>query len=124
MAGKTILLVDDEPSVLGLTQISLKRMGYTVLTASDGVEGAALFAKEVDSISILVTDVQMPKMDGLKLAVLARSLNPNLSIIFISGYAPTSGIESAVLDKGTWFVQKPFSIDKLEAAVRESLKVR
>jgi DNA-binding NtrC family response regulator len=122
MADEIILVVDDEPSVLGFAELALKRTGYTVLTAKDGLEGAALFEEKAASISVLVTDVQMPKLDGLKLAKLAKSLKPDLKIIFISGYAQSPGIENAVLDKHTRFLSKPFSLDKLEAAVREGLK--
>lgn len=91
------------------------------MTARNGLEGISVFENNMDSISLLLTDVQMPKMDGLKLATAAQSIKPDLNVIFMSGYAPTPGIEEAVLDRRSHFLPKPFSLDKLEATILKAI---
>src|SRR4051812_42376191 len=117
MAGETILIVDDEPTIRDLATIVLKSQGYNVLTAQDGLEGMAVFENKADAISLLLTDVQMPKLDGLKLAFAVRSIKPDLNVIFMSGYAPTTGITKAVEEWKAQFMPKPFTLDRLNTFV-------
>ncbi|HEY5491013.1 MAG TPA: PAS domain S-box protein [Gemmatimonadaceae bacterium] len=118
---ETILLVEDEPVVLALTAEMLETQGYTVLVAAG--PGAAIHAAEEHAgrIDLLLTDVIMPEMNGRELANKLAARQPRLRCLFMSGY--TSDIIGArgVLDHETQFLQKPFSLAALAAAVREAL---
>src|SRR3954467_7020796 len=113
MVSKTILVVDDEPSVRDIAALILKNAGYQVLTAKDGEDGMRVLENRATDISLLLTDVQMPKLDGLGLARAARALKPDLGIVFMSGYSPTNGVSKAVEDWNSQFLPKPFSLEKL-----------
>jgi two-component system, cell cycle sensor histidine kinase and response regulator CckA len=117
MNPRTILLVDDEPSVLGFASLVLQQAGYNVLTAQNGVDGLNEFIKSKDRISCVVTDVQMPQMDGINMAKAIHSENPDLKVVFISGYAPTQELASLVEDWSATYLTKPFTIESLAAAI-------
>jgi two-component system, cell cycle sensor histidine kinase and response regulator CckA len=119
MAPRTLLLVDDEPAVLAFTTLVLQRAGYHVLTAKNGIEGLNEFLKSKDEISIVVTDVMMPQMDGVKMAKAIRLENPTLKVVFISGYAPSDELSGLVEAWSATFLAKPFTIQSLEAAITD-----
>jgi CheY-like chemotaxis protein len=118
---ETILLVEDEPSILELTAKVLEGQGYTVLTA--GTPGAAiLLAMEYSGeIHLLLTDVVLPEMNGRDLAKNLLARHPHLRRLFMSGYTANVIAHRGVLDAGVHFIQKPFSIGSLAAKVREAL---
>jgi signal transduction histidine kinase/CheY-like chemotaxis protein len=115
---ETILLVEDEPSFLKLAASMLERLGYTVLAA--GTPGAALRIARAHAgdISMLITDVIMPEMNGRDLARNLLSLYPRLKRIFMSGYTADVIAHQGVLDEGTHFIQKPFTTKELADSVR------
>lgn len=119
---ETILLVEDEPSILLLGKRMLERMGYLVLAAA--TPGAALqMAEQHDgNIHLLLTDVIMPEMNGRDLAKRLLSLYPHMARMFMSGYTSDVIAHHGVLDEGVQFIQKPFSKAELSAKVREALK--
>jgi len=84
--SRHILVVDDESAVLHLVRVLLKTQGYKTLGATNGREAFALFKEHEDDINLLITDVVMPEMDGIELAVQVRSLRPNLPVLFVSGF--------------------------------------
>src|SRR5687767_9991547 len=84
-AVKTILVVEDESMILCLIKEVLKREGYHILTALDGIQGSLIFARDFDKIDLLLTDVSLPGMRGTELANFARKSRPDLKILFASG---------------------------------------
>jgi len=122
VGGKeTVLLVEDEPAILGVASEILKRLGYTVL-AANSPEDALLQAKgHTGEISLLLTDVVMPEMNGRDLAKHLLSHYPHLKRMFMSGYTSDIIAHQGVLDEGIHFIQKPFTVANLAVKVREVL---
>jgi len=118
---ETILVAEDEPSILRLAVIMLKQLGYTVL-AADAPEKAIQLAREhVGPVHLLVTDVVMPGMNGQALARELKALYPRIRSLFMSGYTADIIAHHGVLDKGVHFIQKPFDVKTLASKVREAL---
>ena len=81
-----ILVVDDEFAILKLITALLKTSGYKTLSAMNGTEAFALFKEHENEINLLITDIVMPEMDGVELAVQIHRLRPDLPVIFVSGF--------------------------------------
>jgi PAS domain S-box-containing protein len=118
---ETILLVEDEPSILRMTRMMLERTGYKVLAAGTPEEAIALAREHAGEIHLLMTDVVMPRMNGRDLARNLLSLYPNLNLLFMSGYTANLIAHHGVLDEGVQFIQKPFAKQDLLIKVREVL---
>jgi two-component system cell cycle sensor histidine kinase/response regulator CckA len=116
----TILLVEDEDMVRSVAERALARHGYDVVTATNGEEGLLILQDRQD-IDLLVSDVVMPIMDGPALGRQARSLYPDLPIIFMSGYAEKQLRQSIALNN-VEFLPKPFSVQKLAEVVRNAIQ--
>jgi PAS domain S-box-containing protein len=119
--SETILLVEDEPAILDLTQLMLKRLGYRVLTASTPGDALRIARQYDGDIHLLITDVVMPGMNGWQLAKNLLSLYPEVRYLFMSGYTGNVIAHHGVLDEGVNFIQKPFSLQRLAATVRQAL---
>ncbi len=118
---ETILLVEDEPAILKMTTIMLKRQGYTVLTASFPGEAIRLASEHSGRIGLLLTDVIMPEMNGRDLAKHLSSICPNVKCLFMSGYTANVIAHHGLLNENEQFIQKPFSLKNLGVKVREIL---
>ena len=118
---ETILLVEDEPSILELTAKMLERLGYVVLPAAAPGEAIRLAREHAGDIHLLMTDVVMPEMNGRDLAENLLSIYPEIKRLFMSGYTANVIAHHGVLDEGVRFIQKPFSMNELAAKVREAL---
>ena len=118
---ETILVVEDERSILTLATKMLEKRGYTVLAASSPSEAFRLAREHTGEIHLLLTDVIMPEMNGRDLAKNLLSLHPNIKCLFTSGYTANVIAHHGVLDEGTHFVQKPFSAEHLATKVRNAL---
>ncbi|MFY9893419.1 MAG: response regulator [Xanthobacteraceae bacterium] len=117
----TILLVEDEEGLRALNARGLASRGYTVIEAGNGLEAIDLLEKFDGQIDLVVSDVVMPEMDGPTLARELRSRNPDLKIIFVSGYAEDA-FQKHLPDHGQYaFLPKPFTLKQLVAAVKETL---
>jgi two-component system cell cycle sensor histidine kinase/response regulator CckA len=114
-AKAIILLVEDEPAVKGLFSQALNREGYTVHEARNGVEALEVI-KGIEHIDMLVTDVVMPYMKGPELARQLRAKQPDLKVIFVSGYVAPGDLGSHEA-----LLQKPFVRQQLIDKVREVL---
>jgi two-component system cell cycle sensor histidine kinase/response regulator CckA len=114
--GELVLVVDDEPQIRDITAAMLTRNGYRVLTASDGAEAVALFATRSGEISVLITDLIMPNLDGAALANIALHLNPRIKVLAMSGLS-SAGRSGKTERFGGAFLFKPFKIQALLAAV-------
>ena len=118
---ETILLVEDEPSILKVTTMLLAGQGYAVLAANTAGEAMHLAGEHFGEISLLMTDVVMPEMNGRDLAKNLLSLYPDLKCLYMSGYTADVIAYHCVLDEGVFFIQKPFTMTDLAAKVREVL---
>ena len=119
---ETILLVEDEPAMLSISSSMLTHLGYHVLAAASPEEALQLADKHTGPIHLLVTDVIMPGMNGRDLSKVIDSRHPGLRHIFTSGYTSDVMAARGMLEKGIHFIQKPFTIKRLAAKVREVLE--
>jgi two-component system cell cycle sensor histidine kinase/response regulator CckA len=119
--GETILLVEDEDGVRAAARRILAAQGYTVLEAFDGAEALALAAGHGSAIDLLVTDIVMPRKTGPQVAAELLAQRPELKVIYMSGHADEAIVPLSLAGSDTAFVQKPFTHDRLAAAVRELL---
>ena len=120
-AAKTILIVDDEETILSITGAILERFGYRVLTARDGVEAVDLANEHAGKIHLVLLDLNMPVMGGAEAFSLLRKTHPALKVILWSGYNLSPSIR-ALLDAGaSGFVRKPFRIEALTEEIRKVL---
>ena len=117
----TILVVEDEESVLGLAVRILKERGYSVLPARQAGEALDLCRAHAGTIQLLLTDVVMPGMSGPELAREVEALRPGIRILFMSGYTDSPLVREAAARDGTALLPKPFSPDELLHKVRERL---
>ena len=118
---ETILLVEDEPSILKMTRMMLERKGYTVLSAAIPSEAVEKANNHSGSIDLLMTDVVMPEMNGRALAEKITDLFPDIRRLFMSGYTANVIAHQGILDDGVAFIQKPFSMTDLTVKVRKVL---
>ena len=118
---ETILLVEDEPSVRMLVRDELRKLGYRVIEAKNGVEACLLATQQAGSLQLLLTDVVMPGMGGRELAQHLSVIKPDLRILFISGYMDDVGIMAGQKEGMSSFLQKPFTPEVLARAVRTLL---
>ena len=117
----TILVVDDDRSVRQGTAEGLRRAGYRVLEAKSGKDALAVLEQE-NAVDLLLTDIQMQRMDGGELAEAAQELHPDLRVLFMSGYTGGAALHDTVRDEGPSFIAKPFVMDNLLKKVRRILR--
>ena len=120
--GETVLVVEDEPALLMMAKMMLRKLGYQVLAAGTPGEAIALAEEHEGEIHLAITDVVMPEMNGRHLAEWLQSLHPGMRILFMSGYTADVIAHRGVLEKGVNFIQKPFAIKDLAAKVRDVLR--
>jgi CheY-like chemotaxis protein len=118
---ETILLVEDDESILDIGKVVLERFGYRVLAAHNPNSALTLVNNYPGRIHLLITDVIMPEMNGQELGRRLHGSHPELKVIFISGYTANVIAHHGVLNKGINFLQKPFSVLTLVEKVREVL---
>ncbi len=121
-ATETVLLVEDDPLVRGLTRRVLERQGYRVIEASSGAEALRLVERDGILFDLLLSDVVMPGMNGPELFARLVKDRPRLGCLFMSGYAEDVVVHHGM---GEWqgrLLSKPFSADKLAKVVREALE--
>src|SRR6185503_7959304 len=103
---ETILLAEDDPALREMAATLLRRLGYTVLTAANGVEALSLnHQRDAGPIDLLFTDVVMPHMSGKELSDRFRALYPHTRILFTSAYTESAIVHQGVLDKGVALLQ-------------------
>jgi PAS domain S-box-containing protein len=117
-AGKTVLVVDDEPTVRMLVLEVLNELGYAALEAADGAAGTKILQSPA-RIDLLITDIGLPGgMNGRQMADAARLRRPGLKVMFITGYAEPSVIGNDSLGPGMEVMTKPFSLDALALRIK------
>ena len=119
---ETILLVEDEDDVRMLIRDELRKLGYRIVEARNGVEACLVATPHIGNLKLLLTDIVMPGMSGTELARHLRVIKPELRLLFISGYTDDVGIGAG--DPGSAYLQKPFTPEALASSVRELLDVK
>jgi signal transduction histidine kinase/CheY-like chemotaxis protein len=120
--GEIVLVIDDEPSIRMLITDVLSDTGYSVLEASDGPAGLRVL-QSAARIDLLITDVGLPGgMNGRQVADAARTLRPDLKVLFITGYAENALMGNGHLEKGMHVLAKPFEVERLAIKIRELVK--
>ena len=118
--NKKILVVDDEPEVRKLVGAMVSNFGYTVLTADSGEHALTLY-KNNHPLELLITDVVAPGMSGPMLADKLTELQPDLKVLYISGYDSTHVVQKYGVEKGHQLLSKPFTVEELQTKVRDLL---
>jgi DNA-binding NtrC family response regulator len=116
-----VLIADDEDSVRDVGAAMLRRMGFDVLCASDGVEAMKLFREHLATIKLVVLDMTMPTMDGTETFQAMRQIQPNIPVILCSGYSETSAGVHFSEAGYAGFLQKPYRYKQMNQAVQRVL---
>ena len=119
-----VLIADDEDSMRALVARALAIDGHDTVTAQDGAEALEILSREDGAFDLLLTDIQMPVMDGIALALTVKRDFPELTILLMTGFADqrerASGLHAIVHD----VVTKPFSVADIRTAVADALASR
>jgi PAS domain S-box-containing protein len=118
---ETILLVEDEEQVRELARRVLERVGYTVLSAHDAESAIALADRHAGHIHLLVADMMLPRSGGREVAARLSIHRPAIKVLYISGTSDGSIARLRLIEPGTAFLEKPFSLDRLLRSVRQTL---
>ena len=118
---ETILIVEDEETVLKLAVRILKSLGYRTFEAPEGGRALILCEEFKEPIHLILTDVVMPGMSGPNLVERLREIHPEMRVLYMSGYTDNAIIHHGVLEEGTNFIQKPFTLENMARKVREVL---
>ena len=121
--SETILLVEDDESNLNIARLLLEECGYTVISSRFPLEACTLYERHAAEISLLLSDVIMPDLNGKELYDYLRIINPDIKVLFMSGYTDDIISNRGILPKGTNFIHKPFTVSKLAEKVRAALDV-
>ena len=120
--NKTVMIVDDEPEIRKLVGAMVAQFGYHVLTADSGEHAVTLFRKHHQPVELLITDVVAPGMSGPMLADRLTALQPDLKVLYISGYDNTHVVKKYVVEKGHALLSKPFTLDMLREKMNALLQ--
>lgn len=120
-AAGRILVVDDEEMVRRLAGTMLTRLGYEVVTASDGAEAIEIYRDASEPFDLVLLDMVMPGMDGRECYLALKALNPDVRAVISSGFSQ-EGVTQETMKKGVrGFVQKPYRLSELSAVIRAAL---
>ncbi|WP_176963442.1 DUF3365 domain-containing protein [Mariprofundus sp. NF] len=120
-AGETILLVDDELTVIETGKAVLESLGYRLLTAQNGAEAVATFKEHSGEIDLIVMDVVMPVMGGDEAATAIRKIEPEMKIIFATGYAKPRSSDGVFEMESETVISKPYSTGRISQLIRATL---
>jgi len=119
--AKKVLIVDDEHNILDLVQRALNAAGFDVITADSALDG--LLALQDNPVSMIITDVKMPGMNGLDLMKQVREINPDIPIAVITGFG-TEEMATAAMDHGAfYFINKPFNVESIQEVARKGMRL-
>lgn len=119
--GKTFLLIDDEPMVTDICEMMLKKLGYRVLKANSGKEGIEIFETNKDRIDLIISDFNMPGMNGQEVVDHLRVIDHSVKVLLSSGGLSVPHEEDAIVRGFDGFLQKPYSIEILSDKIAEIL---
>jgi CheY-like chemotaxis protein len=115
---RTVLVVDDEPDVLRLVETILTGQGYEVTPAKGADQAIRLFERLKRKPDLILTDVVMPGMSGPMLVERLQEIDPNINVLFMSGYDDRQVVRKYVVQKGFALIAKPFTLQELRASVQ------
>ena len=119
--GKTILVIDDEELLIKICEMMLKRLGHKVFKAHSGSEGLKIFETNRNQIDLIISDMNMPEMDGQEVIAKLRKIDRNVKVLLSSG-ALLDSDEKDVIKRGfNGFVKKPYKINMLSEKITEIL---
>jgi len=119
---KTVLVVDDEPEIRKLVAAMVGQLGYQAMTADSGEHALTLYRHHNQPLALLITDVVAPGMSGPMVADKMSALQPDLKVLYISGYDNTHVVQKYVVEKGHALLAKPFTVDQLRRKMSELLQ--
>jgi signal transduction histidine kinase/CheY-like chemotaxis protein len=119
--GETIMVVEDDATVRLLITSVLEELGYQYLEAPDAATALTILQTRV-AIDLLITDVGLPVMNGRQLAEIARQFQPELKVLFVTGYAESAAVRGGFLDAGMDMLTKPFALDDLGSKIRSMIQ--
>jgi two-component system response regulator PilR (NtrC family) len=117
-----ILVVDDEQSLREVLSIMLKRAGYTVTSAADGEEAIEHLSKEI--FDLVITDLRMPKVDGMEILKAVKSASPETVVLVITAFATADSAVEAMKHGAYDYLTKPFQVDEVQLIIRNALEKR
>ena len=113
----TILLADDDASVRDLVQRALTGAGHTVHVTQDGIEALDFLSAGAGQIDVLLTDVDMPQLDGISLAEKALALKPGIAVVLMSGFSDQLERAARLRARRLLQVAKPFTLDQIKQVI-------
>ena len=117
-----ILVVDDEQSLREVLSIMLKRTGYAVTSVADGEEAVELLSKEI--FDLVITDLRMPKIDGMEVLKAVKSASPETVVLVITAFATADSAVEAMKQGAYDYLTKPFQVDEVQLIIRNALEKR
>lgn len=123
-SGQTVLLVEDEAVIRHNVRECLQQLGYHVIEAEDGMAGLAACEAQHGAIDLVLTDLIMPRLNGQDMAHELSLRYPTVGVLFMSGYTEDNATHRDILQNGSIFLQKPFSVADLSRTVQRSLALR
>jgi two-component system cell cycle sensor histidine kinase/response regulator CckA len=123
-SNRIILVVDDEPEIRKLVAAMASQSGYTVITADSGEHAMSLFRNQKGPIELLITDVVQPGMSGPMLADKLTAIQPDLKVLYMSGYDNTMVVQKYVVEKGHALLSKPFTTAQFKAKMQSLLNLK
>jgi PAS domain S-box-containing protein len=121
-SGETILVIDDEPNILRVTNMILTANNYSVLCANDGPEAVAIYAKQMDTIKLVLTDIVLPYIDGVALIRAFKKMKPDMLFVASSGYGEPAHLAELQGLGVANFLTKPYDTVNLLNTLRATLK--
>ena len=119
--GKTILVIDDEELLIKICEMMLKRLGHKVFKAYSGSEGLKIFKANKNQIDLIISDMNMPEMDGQEVIDKLRKIDHHVKVLLTSG-ALSDSDEKEVINRGfSGFIKKPYNINALSEKMTEIL---
>jgi DNA-binding response OmpR family regulator len=122
--NETVLLVEDESLLRYLIATTLQRFGYRVLDAADGEEAIQIASTHSAPIHLVISDIVMPRMNGIELVLALRRWFPGTGVLFMSGFSEGTHVAMAAELTGSHFIAKPFTMRALIVATRSALEWR
>jgi CheY-like chemotaxis protein len=120
--GETVLVIEDEASILTITSQTLQAFGYRVVTATDGVEGLAIYVQRKDEIAVVLTDMMMPVLDGLATIRALLRINPRIKIVATSGLDARRDVVEATGGSIKHLLAKPYTAETMLKTLRAVLE--
>ncbi|SHO53194.1 PAS domain S-box protein [Desulfopila aestuarii] len=118
----TVLVIEDDKVVLEITSTLLSNLGYTILTATDGIEAIEIFQQHKNKIQFVISDFAMPRLNGLEALQKLREISPDIKVILVSGYSEDHVMSGNFRERPQFFLKKPYSSQALKEAIAFALE--